>query len=92
MIGLNTVHGVHTEGNATLPHYPSPLTPLKEPIGHPNWIYELEDDGFRGILYVDRDQAWLVSRKGNKFRQFEPLLKQVLRCLRDGRSFWMARL
>ena len=58
---------------------PSPLTSLKEPIGHPNWVYELKHDGFRGILYVDRDQAWLVSRKGNKFRQFDPLLKQVLR-------------
>ena len=52
---------------------PSPLTSLKEPIGHPNWIYELKHDGFRGILYVDRDQAWLVSRKG-KFHQFNPFL------------------
>ena len=66
---------------------PSPLTSLKEPIGHPNWVYELKhDDGFRGILYVDRDQAWLVSRKGKKFRQFEPLLKQVLRCLKGKRA------
>ena len=65
---------------------PSLLTSLKEPIGHPNWVYELKHDGFRGILYVDRDQAWLVSRKGNKFRQFEPLLKQVLRCLKGKRA------
>ena len=62
---------------------PSPLTSLKEPIGHPNWIYELKHDGFRGILYVDREQAWLVSRKGKKFRQFDPLLKQVLRSLKE---------
>jgi ATP-dependent DNA ligase len=33
---------------------PSPLTSVKEPIGHPNWVYELKHDGFRGILYVDR--------------------------------------
>jgi ATP-dependent DNA ligase len=39
---------------------PSPLTSLKEPIGHPNWIYELKHDAFRGILNVDREQAWLV--------------------------------
>jgi ATP-dependent DNA ligase len=64
---------------------PSPLTSVKEPIGHPNWIYELKHDGFRGILYVDRDQAWLVSRKWKKFRQFEPLLKQVLRSLKGQR-------
>ena len=61
---------------------PAPLTSLKEPIGHPNWVYELKHDGFRGVLYVDRDHAWLVSRKGKKFRQFDPLLKQVLRCLK----------
>ena len=62
------------------------MTSLKEPIGHPNWVYELKHDGFRGILYVDRDQAWLVSRKGKKFRQFDPLLKQVLRCLKGLRA------
>ena len=65
---------------------PSPLTSLKEHIGHPNWIYELKHDGFRGILYIDRDQAWLVSRKGKKFRQFDPLLKQVLRSLKGQRA------
>jgi ATP-dependent DNA ligase len=27
---------------------PSPLTSLKEPIGHPNWVFELKHDGFRG--------------------------------------------
>src|SRR5215831_20122154 len=65
---------------------PSPLTSLKEPIGHPNWVYELKHDGFRGILYVDREQAWLVSRNGKKFRQFDPLLKQVLRSLKGKRA------
>jgi hypothetical protein len=65
---------------------PSPLTSVKEPIGHPNWVYELMHDGFRGVLYVDREQAWLVSRKGKTFRQFEPLLKQVLRSLKGQRA------
>ena len=59
---------------------------MNEPIGRLNWIYELKHDGFRGILYVDRDQAWLVSRKGKKFRQFDPLLKQVLRSLKGQRA------
>ena len=50
------------EGNPMLPQIsPSPLTSLKEPIGDPNWIYELKHDGSRGILYVDRDEARLVS-------------------------------
>jgi len=77
----------YNEGNTMLPQIsPAPLTSLKEPIGHPNWIYELKHDGFRGVLYVDREQAWLVSRKGKKFRQFDPLLKQVLRCLKGKRA------
>ena len=65
---------------------PSPLRSLKEPIGHPNWIYELKHDGFRGILYVVGEQAWLVSRKGKKFRQFDLLLKQILRSLKGQRA------
>jgi ATP-dependent DNA ligase len=63
------------------PFPPSPLTSVKKPIGHPNRIYELQHDGFRGILSVDREQAWLVSRKGKKLHQFDPLLKQVPRSL-----------
>ena len=35
---------------------PSPLTSLKEPISHPNWVFEMKEDGFRGILYMDREQ------------------------------------
>jgi len=55
---------------------PSPLTSVKEPIGHPNWIYELKHDGFRGVLYVDHDLAWLVSRKRKKFRQLNRFLSR----------------
>jgi hypothetical protein len=38
------------------------------------------------VLYVDRDHAWLVSRKGKKFHQFDPLLKQILRSLKGGKK------
>jgi hypothetical protein len=37
-------------------------------------------------LYVDPEQAGLVSRKGKKFRQFELLLKPVLRSLQGQRA------
>jgi len=43
-------------------------------------------------LYIDREQAWLVSRKGKKFRQFDPLLKQVLRCLKGQRAILGGRM
>ena len=43
------------------------MTSLKEPIGHPNWVYELKHNGFRGVLYVVRGSApgchsWLASQ------------------------------
>jgi bifunctional non-homologous end joining protein LigD len=56
---------------------PAPLTSLKEPIDHPNWLYELKHDGFRGTLYVDRDRAWFRSRKGNEMRRFNALSQQI---------------
>src|SRR6516164_9192113 len=61
---------------------PAPLTAMKEPIDHPNWLYELKHDGFRGMLYVDRGQAWLVSRKGKKFLQFGTLCREILKLLK----------
>jgi len=58
---------------------PSRLTSLKDPIGRPNWIYELKHDGFRRILYAERDHAWRVSRKGKKFRQFDRSIRSLSR-------------
>src|SRR6516162_465741 len=52
---------------------PAPLVGLKLFIDHPNWLYELKHDGFRGMLYVDRDRAWLRSRKGNEMQLFNAL-------------------
>jgi bifunctional non-homologous end joining protein LigD len=56
---------------------PATLTSVKQPIDHPNWLYELKHDGFRGMLYVDRDRAWLRSRKGNEMRRFDAVSQQI---------------
>jgi ATP-dependent DNA ligase len=63
----------------------SPVTALKLPIDHPNWLYELKHDGFRGLLYVDRDRAWLRSRKGNEMRRFAALSQQIRALLKGQR-------
>jgi bifunctional non-homologous end joining protein LigD len=65
---------------------PAPLTSLKEPIDHPNWLYELKHDGFRGMLYVDRDRAWFRSRKGNEMRRFNALSQQIRSLLKGQRA------
>ena len=56
---------------------PAPLVGLKLFIDHPNWLYELKHKGFRGMLYVDRDRAWLRSRKGNEMRRFDAVSQQI---------------
>ena len=43
---------------------PMRLRLVRQPFDDPDFIFELKHDGFRGLLYVDRDYAWLVSRKG----------------------------
>jgi bifunctional non-homologous end joining protein LigD len=64
----------------------APFTALKEPIDHPNWLFELKHDGFRGMLYVDRDRAWLRSRKGNEMRRFGALSQQIRALLTGQRA------
>ena len=56
---------------------PAPLTSVKVHIDHPNWLYELKHDGFRGILYLDRERAWFRSRKSNEMRRFDALGQQI---------------
>ena len=65
---------------------PSPLTAMKLPIDHPNWFYELKHDGFRGMLYLDRDRAWFRSRKGNEMGRFGALSQQIRALLKGQRA------
>jgi bifunctional non-homologous end joining protein LigD len=65
---------------------PAPLTSLKEPIDHPNWLYELKHDGFRGMLYVDHERSWFRSRKGNEMRRFDALSQQIQSLLKGQRA------
>src|SRR6516165_50800 len=65
---------------------PAPLVGLKLFIDHPNWLYELKHDGFRGMLYVDRDRAWLRSRKGNEMRRFDAFSQQIRALLKGQRA------
>jgi bifunctional non-homologous end joining protein LigD len=64
---------------------PAPLTAMKLPIDHPNWLYELKHDGFRGMLYIDRDRGWFRSRKGNEMRRFDALSQQIRALLKGQR-------
>ena len=77
---------VRTIGSVLPVIEPSPLTATKVPSDHPNWLYELKHDGFRGMLYVDRDRIWLRSRKGNEMRRFNALSQQIRALLKGQRA------
>jgi len=47
-----------------------PLARLQEPFDHPEWLYEVKNDGFRALAYIAEGQARLVSRNGNAFKRF----------------------
>jgi len=52
---------------------PLPLSRARAPFCDPEWLFELKWDGFRSLLYSDRDSVRLVSRKGNTFKSFPGL-------------------
>jgi hypothetical protein len=57
-----------------LPQFqPIPLTRIREPFSHPEWICEVKWDGFRSLAYVSKGDCHLISRNGNQFQSFPAL-------------------
>jgi bifunctional non-homologous end joining protein LigD len=74
-----------------LPHFqPLPLDRTRAPFSNPDWLFEIKWDGFRALLYSDKDGVRLVSRNGNTFKSFpdtcEGLARDLngRRCVLDG--------
>jgi ATP-dependent DNA ligase len=42
-----------------------PLVRQREPFSHPEWLFEIKQDGFRGLAYIERSTCRLLSRNGN---------------------------
>ena len=57
----------------------SPIILLERPLpfDDADWLFEPKFDGFRGLLYIDRDEATLVSRRGLLFKRFSRLAGDV---------------
>jgi len=56
---------------------PMPLKRHKEPFSHPDWLFELKQDGFRALAFVQNGTCRLVSRNGNTFKSFEVLREAI---------------
>ncbi|HVO64315.1 MAG TPA: hypothetical protein VMT53_25570, partial [Terriglobales bacterium] len=55
------------------------------PFSHPDWLFEIKHDGFRALLYSDKDGVQLVSRRGNVFKSFPGLCEGLTRDLKGRR-------
>jgi len=62
-----------------------PLSRAPAPFSHPNWFFEIKWDGFRALLYSDKDGVRLVSRNGNNFKSFPGLCEGLARNLKGRR-------
>ena len=52
---------------------PLPLVRRPAPFSHPDWLFEIKYDGFRGLAYLDASGVRLISRNGNRFSSFSEL-------------------
>jgi len=52
---------------------PMALGSLKSPFSHPDWLFELQYDGFRALAHIDGKRTQLVSRNGHPFASFSDL-------------------
>jgi bifunctional non-homologous end joining protein LigD len=69
---------------------PLPLTRARAPFSHADWLFEVKWDGFRALLYSDKESVRLVSRNGNVYKSFPGLCEGLARdlngrrCVLDG--------
>lgn len=58
------------------------LLRIPQPFDHPEFIYELKLDGFRGVAHVENGRSRLVSRNGYRFKRWDSLRAGIAAALR----------
>src|SRR5215831_3450966 len=53
------------------------LSRRNEPFDSDQFIFTLKIDGFRSLAYIENGECDLVSRNGNKFRNFNDLAQWI---------------
>ena len=61
---------------------PMRLLRIPQPFDHPDFLYELKLDGFRGVAHVQNGRCRLVSRNGYQFKRWESLCASIAGALR----------
>jgi bifunctional non-homologous end joining protein LigD len=49
------------------------LTLVRQPFDHPDYLFELKQDGFRALAYISDGQCELISRRRSAYKSFQPL-------------------
>jgi bifunctional non-homologous end joining protein LigD len=49
------------------------LSLVRQPFGHPNFLFELKHDGFRALAHIWDGKCELVSRRHNTYKSFQEL-------------------
>jgi bifunctional non-homologous end joining protein LigD len=68
-------------------HLPAFFQPMalfrrRDIFSHPDWVFEIKHDGFRGLAYVEAEHVRLLSRRGNLYKSFGELGGWIGRHLR----------
>ena len=53
------------------------LERVRQPFDHPDLLFELKHDGFRGVAYITAGECRLVSRNQNVFKSFKALCESL---------------
>src|SRR5437762_14080980 len=61
----------------SLQFQPMPLQRRSLPFYDPEWIYELQMDGFRALAVIEHGRAQLLSRNGHLFASFSALAESI---------------
>jgi bifunctional non-homologous end joining protein LigD len=57
-----------------------PVGRLHFPTGE-GWIYELKYDGYRGVLYLEKGEATILTKSGKRNLMFRSLESRLAQCL-----------
>jgi bifunctional non-homologous end joining protein LigD len=52
---------------------PAAPVQIRDPFDHPDFLFELKQDGFRALAHVTPRDCQLVSRRGNVYKSFRDL-------------------
>lgn len=56
-----------------------PISPRikQEPFDDPDYLFQLKYDGFRGVLYIEKERCRIVSKSGRMLNRFTDLANAV---------------